>query len=37
MIAKHCTIPIAYGFMNIDNLLDMIMLRCSEISAHTYG
>jgi hypothetical protein len=24
---------LAYGFRNIDNLLDMVMLRCSDISA----
>ena len=26
------TVRMAYGFRNIDNLLDMIMLRCSDIS-----
>jgi transposase len=27
------TVRLAYGFRNIDNLLDMVMLRCSDISA----
>ena len=27
------SIYMAYGFRNIDNMLDMIMLRCSDIEA----
>jgi len=27
------SIYMAYGFRNMDNMLDMIMLRCSDIEA----
>ena len=28
------TIRMAYGFRNIDNMIDMIMLRCSDIEVN---
>ena len=30
------TIRMAYGFRNIDNMMDMIMLRCSNIDVKLY-